>query len=89
MLEEISRLRVRYILGELSKDALPPEALVEIDKYGIDGKIRTIDDYFIASGVNFRTRVIEERALFGGVSKELFYEDLASKVLGLVGAANK
>jgi hypothetical protein len=82
-LEENSRLRVRLILGELSASEVPWDLQIELDRFGIEGRQRSLEEYQRCSGVNFREKTIAEAAKFGNLDPELFYENFASKLLHL------
>lgn len=58
----LARQRVWHVLGaEEAKDAA---ALVDIEKYGM-GKIRPLEDFWTFSGVDIRTKKMEEKASQG------------------------
>jgi hypothetical protein len=61
-LPEIALKRVRHLLGvEESQD---PEALVEIDKYGM-GKVRTLNEYWEFADIDLKNNIIGEKAKTG------------------------
>lgn len=87
--EENSRNRVRYILGTRAKDSVSEDCLIEIEKYGIrQDAPRTVVEYEEASGVSFSTRNINEKAKYGGLSKEAFMEETMDAILRLVASLN-
>ncbi len=61
---ESSQRRVRYLLGTETGN-VPQECLIELDRYGL-GSERTLADYERFSGVDFRGKLIDERAVYGG-----------------------
>jgi len=61
---ENSRERVRYLLGT-GTDGVPEQCLTELDRYGL-GSERMLADYERFSGVDFRRKLISERAVYGG-----------------------
>ncbi len=58
-LNHLSVARARHLLGmNISND---PQVLAEIDTYGL-GTVRSLEDYERASGLHFKTRIIEDKA---------------------------
>jgi hypothetical protein len=81
-LEDKSRARVKYLLGEVDLQSLAPESLVELDAYGL-GKTRTLHDYETAVGVSFAKGTVEDRAKWGNVSKSEFVDGFLEQMLAL------
>ncbi len=60
------------------------------DKYGLgnyEGR-RTLQDFEKLTGVSFSKATIEERALWGGLNKQLFVDGLLETVLSLAGLSH-
>lgn len=87
--EENSRKRVRYILGILGRDDVPDICLAEIEKYGIaQSAPRTLAQYQEISGVDFLKGTITDKAKYGGLTKDVFMEDMMDAILALVANLN-
>src|SRR5690606_37675564 len=56
---ELALKRVRHLLGV--EEASDPEALVEIEKYGM-GKARTLQEYWAFADIDLKNKVIGEKA---------------------------
>jgi len=88
-LEQISQKRVMFILGMIDKDKLEEEALVEIDKYGINNSVRTLQNFQEHTGVNFREGKLEDKAFYSGHKREIFMDELFNKITEFVNLLNK
>lgn len=66
--QSVAKQRFEHLLG--MTEASNPRVLVELDRYG-HGKERTLAEYEEFSGVDFKKRVVDEKAVNYGVTDEL------------------
>jgi len=83
-LEAVSKLRVKYILGEIPLSELPNSATHELERFDLGNGSRTLADYERLSGVRFSKKNVEEKAKWGNLEKERFFEDVFSKMMSLI-----
>jgi len=81
-LEQYSRQRVKLQLGMLEQgDVTKPEiVLLNYEKYTV-GTTRTLEEYQKASGVDFKHSKLDDRALWGGLSKTEFADYLVEVLM--------